>query len=115
MILIRAGTRVGQWQMHTSVLATPEDVPGGRRRTSTSPANSRSVLIRYSQCMKVGELTTWLLRLARGAEVLAFEPGCEEYREREVDEVEWLGHRVYLHSASAVTIPVDETAPRSMP
>ncbi len=22
---------------------------------------------------------------------------CEEYREREVDEIEWLGHRVYLH------------------
>jgi len=26
--------------------------------------------------------------------VLAFEPGCEEYCEREVDEVEWQGGRV---------------------
>jgi hypothetical protein len=31
------------------------------------------------------------------AEVLAFEPGCEAYCEREVDEVEWQGGRVYLH------------------
>jgi hypothetical protein len=25
------------------------------------------------------------------------EAGCEEYCEREVDEVEWQGGRVYLH------------------
>jgi hypothetical protein len=31
------------------------------------------------------------------AELLAFEPGCEECCEREVDEVEWQGGRVYLH------------------
>jgi hypothetical protein len=30
-------------------------------------------------------------------EVLAFEPGCEESCEREVDEVEWQGGRVYLY------------------
>jgi hypothetical protein len=47
--------------------------------------------------MTVGELTSRLLQLPRGAEVLGFEPGCEEYREREVDDVEWVGHRVYLH------------------
>jgi hypothetical protein len=29
--------------------------------------------------------------------VLAFEAGCEEYCEREVDEVEWQGDWVYLH------------------
>jgi len=47
--------------------------------------------------MTAEELATRLLRLPRGTEVLAFEPGCEEYRQREVDDVEWLGHRVYLH------------------
>jgi transposase len=31
------------------------------------------------------------------AELLAMEAGCEEYCEREVDEVEWQGGRVYLH------------------
>ena len=38
-----------------------------------------------------------LQHLPRDAEVLAFEAGCEEYCEREVDEVEWQGGRVYLH------------------
>jgi hypothetical protein len=33
----------------------------------------------------------------REAEVLAFKAGCEDYCEREVDEVEWQGDRVYLH------------------
>jgi hypothetical protein len=47
--------------------------------------------------MTVEELTTRLRRLPRGVEVLAFEPGCEEYCEREVEDVEWVGHRVYLH------------------
>jgi hypothetical protein len=31
------------------------------------------------------------------AEVLAFEPSCEKYCEREVDEVQWQGDRIYLH------------------
>jgi hypothetical protein len=35
--------------------------------------------------------------LPRDTELLAFEAGCEEYCEREVDEVEWQGGRVYLH------------------
>jgi hypothetical protein len=47
--------------------------------------------------MTVGELRARLQHLPRGAEVLAFEPGCEEYCERELDDLEWLGHRVYLH------------------
>jgi hypothetical protein len=47
--------------------------------------------------MTVQELLAALQRLPREGEVLAFEPGCEEYCEREVDEVEWLGGRVYLH------------------
>jgi hypothetical protein len=32
-----------------------------------------------------------------GPELLAIEAGCEEYCEREVDEVAWQGGRVYLH------------------
>jgi hypothetical protein len=47
--------------------------------------------------MTVRELLAELQRLPRDAEVLAFEAGCEEYCEREVDEVEWQGGRVYLH------------------
>ena len=38
-----------------------------------------------------------LQHLPWDAEVLAFEAGCEEYCEREVDEAEWQGGRVYLH------------------
>jgi hypothetical protein len=47
--------------------------------------------------MTVLELLTALQRLPRDSELLAFEAGCEDYCEREVDEVEWLGDRVYLH------------------
>jgi hypothetical protein len=38
-----------------------------------------------------------LQRLSRDAELLAFEASCEDYCEREVDEVEFQGGRVYLH------------------
>jgi hypothetical protein len=31
------------------------------------------------------------------AELLAMEPGCDQYCERELDEVGWQGGRVYLH------------------
>jgi hypothetical protein len=47
--------------------------------------------------MTVREFLAELQHLPRGAEVLAFEAGCEEYCEREVDEVEVQGDRVYLH------------------
>jgi hypothetical protein len=47
--------------------------------------------------MTAGELLVALQRLPRDAELLAMEAGCEEYCEREVDEVEWQGGRVYLH------------------
>jgi hypothetical protein len=47
--------------------------------------------------MTVRELLATLQRLPRDAELLAFEAGCEEYCEREVDEVELQGGRVYLH------------------
>ena len=38
-----------------------------------------------------------LQRLPRDAEMLAFEPSCQDYCEREVDELELQGGRVYLH------------------
>ena len=56
---------------------------------------SRSV--RYPEWMTVREMLAELQRLPRDAELLAFEAGCEDYCEREVDEVEWQGGRVYLH------------------
>jgi hypothetical protein len=42
-------------------------------------------------------MLTALQTLPRNAELLAFEAGCEDYCECEVDEVEWQGGRVYLH------------------
>ncbi len=52
---------------------------------------------RYAECMTVRDLLTALRALPGDAELLAFEAGCEDYCEREVDEVEWQGGRVYLH------------------
>jgi len=42
-------------------------------------------------------MLTALQTLPRDAELLAFQAGCKDYYEREVDEVEWQGGRVYLH------------------
>ena len=47
--------------------------------------------------MTVREVLAEFQRLPRDLEVLAFEAGCEDYREREVDELELQGGRVYLH------------------
>ncbi len=52
--------------------------------------------------MAMDDLLTALPRLPRHTRVLAFEPGCEEYCEREIDEVEWQGGRVYLHPSARV-------------
>jgi hypothetical protein len=52
---------------------------------------------RYAGRMTVRDMLTALQTLPRDAELLAFEAGCEDYCEREVDEVEWQGGRVYLH------------------
>jgi hypothetical protein len=41
---------------------------------------------RYSKCMTVRDMLTVLQALPRDAELLAFEAGCEEYCEREVDD-----------------------------
>ena len=54
-------------------------------------------LWRYAEWMTVRDMLTALQMLPRDAELLAFEAGCEDYCEREVDEVEWQGGRVYLH------------------
>jgi hypothetical protein len=47
--------------------------------------------------MTVRDMLTALQMLPRDAELLAFEAGCEDYCEREVDDVEWHGGQVYLH------------------
>jgi hypothetical protein len=47
--------------------------------------------------MTVGEFLAELQHLPRDAAVLAFEAGREDYCEREIDEVEVQGGRVYLH------------------
>ena len=47
--------------------------------------------------MTVREFLAELQHLPRDAEVLAFEAGCEDYCEREIDEVEVQAGRVYLH------------------
>jgi hypothetical protein len=52
---------------------------------------------RYAWCRTVRHLLTALRALPRDAEPLAFEADCEDYCEREVEEVEWQGGRVYLH------------------
>ena len=46
--------------------------------------------------MTVRDMLAALQTLPRDAELLAFE-ACEDYCEREVDEVEWQGSWVYLH------------------
>jgi hypothetical protein len=47
--------------------------------------------------MTVEELIAKLRLMPRGAELFALEPGCEEYCEREIDDVERTSHRVCLH------------------
>ena len=47
--------------------------------------------------MTVRDMLTVLQTLPRDAELMAFEAGCEEYCEHEIDEVEVQGGRVYLH------------------
>jgi hypothetical protein len=47
--------------------------------------------------MTVRDLLTALRTFPGDVELLAFEAGCEDYCEREVDEMEWQGGRVYLH------------------
>jgi hypothetical protein len=55
--------------------------------------------------MTVRDMLTALQTLPRDAELLAFQAGCEDYCEREVDEVEWQGGRCTCTSAPAATTP----------
>jgi hypothetical protein len=57
--------------------------------------------------MTVRELLAELQQLPRDAELLAFEAGCEEYCEREVDEIEWQGGRCTCISAPDATTRPD--------
>jgi hypothetical protein len=70
---------------------------------------------RYAERMTVEELAARLLRLPPTAEVPAFEPGCEQYLERETDQIEWLGHRVYLHLGTCRDHPDDHPPGRDQP
>jgi hypothetical protein len=36
------------------------------------------------------------------------EPGCEQSCERELDEVEWQGGRVYIHLGAWRDVPTDQ-------
>src|SRR6266542_1060830 len=62
-----------------------------RREPIPTPPCSPSVMDRYDERMTAEELAARLLRLPPTAEVLAFEPGCEQYLEREIDDIEWRG------------------------
>jgi hypothetical protein len=76
--------------------AVPCAVPGSDR-PSSQLKTTYSALARYGEWMTVRELLTELHHFPRDLEVLAFEAGCEDYCEREVDELELQGGRVYLH------------------
>jgi hypothetical protein len=54
--------------------------------------------------MTVRDMPTALQTLPRDAELLAFEPGCQDYCEREVDELELQGGRVYLHFVEVLAV-----------
>jgi hypothetical protein len=58
--------------------------------------------------MTVRELLAELQQLPRDAELLAFEPGCQDYCEREVDELEFQGGTVYLHLGARRDQPRDQ-------
>ncbi|HZC99931.1 MAG TPA: hypothetical protein VFA46_06985 [Actinomycetes bacterium] len=65
--------------------------------------------------MTVREALAQLQRLPRDAELLAFEAGCEKYLEREIDQIEWLGERVYLHLGICRDHPDDHAPGRDQP
>ena len=54
-------------------------------------------LARYAEWDDCTRTAAELQHLPRNLEVLAFEADCEDYCEREVDEFELQGGRVYLH------------------
>jgi hypothetical protein len=60
--------------------------PRSGDKASNRVEDSRCALSPYSQRMTVRDMLTALQTLPRYAELLAFEAGCEDYCEREVDE-----------------------------
>jgi hypothetical protein len=78
-------------------MAVTYSYPRGASRSTPRYGSHIERSDRYAECMTVREMLTALQTLPRDAELLAFEAGCEDYCEREVDEVEWQGGRVYLH------------------
>jgi hypothetical protein len=99
---LQAGMQISTVNRPWTSLNGPVKVPQKEQCGSTafSPART-SVRAGYTASypgdITVREMLTILQQLPRDAEVLAFEAGCEEYCEREVDEVEWQGGQVYLH------------------
>lgn len=69
----------------------PIEPPAAQRKTTNSGWHATL------SAMRVRELLAELQHLPRDLEVLAFEAGCEDYCEREVDELELQRGRVYLH------------------
>jgi hypothetical protein len=78
-------------RFHARFPLGPIEPPAAQRRTTYS--GWHATLSR----MTVRELLAELQHLPRDLDVLAFEAGCEDYCEREVDELELQGGRVYLH------------------
>jgi hypothetical protein len=60
-------------------------------------------------------MLTALQVLPRDAELLASETGCQDYCEREVNQVDLQGGRVYLHPAPAQTTRHNARSPRRCP
>jgi hypothetical protein len=76
------------------VITAPTGVSRQRRSPGSRPHTALGAL-RYVD--DGTRLADELQRLPRDLEVLAFEAGCEDYSEREVDELELQGGRIYLH------------------
>src|SRR5215211_5511582 len=88
--------RRGCWQ----ITGTHADHRGPGRQGQVDsharqPPTVQRVLVRAVPAGQV--MLNALQVLPRDAELLAFEAGRDDYCEREVDEVEWQGGRVYLH------------------
>ena len=89
--LARAG---GMTERMTSLPRGEHWLPIGRvswrlvlnHRHGDAPRSHYRCWSRYAERMTVRDLLATLQRLPRDAELLAFEPGCEDYCEREVDD-----------------------------
>ena len=83
--------RCALWRFHARFDGDPIE-PAATHLKTTSRAWNATL-----SSMTVRELLTELRHLPRDLEVLAFEAGCEDYCEREIDELELQGGRVCLH------------------